>query len=114
MNDAELELKTPHSLGFRMPAEWEQHSATWLAWPHTEEDWPGKFAPIAWVYAEIIKALADREAVNLIVRNEKTAEEVTHCLTQSCVNIANVRLWIQETDRSWLRDSGPIFVVDSE
>ena len=42
----------------RMPAEWERHEATWLAWPHENTDWPGKFAPIPWVYGEIIRHLS--------------------------------------------------------
>ena len=58
-------------LGFRMPAEWEPHSATWLAWPHNKTDWPGKFAPIPWVYAQIVRHLSRHERVYLIVQNAK-------------------------------------------
>ena len=57
------------SLSFRMPAEWERHEATWMAWPHYEGDWPGKFEPIPWVYAEIIRHLSRHERVELIVNN---------------------------------------------
>jgi agmatine deiminase len=46
--------QTPHARGFRMPAEWEAHEATWMAWPHNRTDWPGRFAPIPWVYGEIV------------------------------------------------------------
>ena len=52
----------PAALGLRMPAEWEPHAATWLAWPHYQGDWPGKFEPIPWVYAEIIRNLASTSA----------------------------------------------------
>ena len=52
---------TPRELGYRMPAEWEPHEATWLAWPHNPEDWPGKFQAIPWLYAEIVRLLAARE-----------------------------------------------------
>ena len=45
-----------------MPAEWEPHEATWIAWPHNREDWPGRFAPIPWVYGEIVRNLAARGA----------------------------------------------------
>ena len=58
-------------LGYRMPAEWESHEATWLAWPHNPEDWPGKFQAIPWLYAEIVRLLAARERVHLLVQNEK-------------------------------------------
>ncbi len=47
---------------FRMPAEWEPHRATWISWPHHEPDWPGKLGPIPWVYAEIVRVLADARA----------------------------------------------------
>ena len=53
---------------FRMPAEWEPHEATWIAWPHKQSDWPGKFAPIPWVYAEIVRKLAPGESVRILVR----------------------------------------------
>ncbi len=52
-----------------MAAEWEPHEATWLAWPHFRDDWPGKFEPIPWVYAEIIRHLARHERVELIVND---------------------------------------------
>ena len=54
---------TPASLGYRMPAEWEPHAATWIAWPHNRQDWPGKFQPIPWAYAEIVRHLSRHETV---------------------------------------------------
>ncbi|MFI5290562.1 MAG: agmatine deiminase family protein, partial [Polyangia bacterium] len=48
-------VESPAALGFRMPAEWEPHAATWLAWPHEKSDWPGKFEPIPWVYGEVVR-----------------------------------------------------------
>ena len=55
--------ETPRQLGYRMPAEWEPHEATWLAWPHARPDWPGKLAPIPWVYGEVVRHLAAGERV---------------------------------------------------
>jgi hypothetical protein len=60
---------TPAQLGFRMPAEWEPHEATWIAWPHNKEDWPGRFTPIPWVYCEIIRKLAEVEKVRVLVQD---------------------------------------------
>ena len=60
---------TPGALGYRMPAEWEQHTATWIAWPHNASDWPGRFHPIPWVYAEIVRQLAAVEQVHILVQN---------------------------------------------
>src|SRR6266571_3033141 len=57
--------ETPAGLGFRMPAEWEPHEATWIGWPHNQTDWPGKFAPIPWVYAEIVRRLVPGEIVRV-------------------------------------------------
>ena len=60
---------TPAQLGYRMPAEWEPHEATWIAWPHNREDWPGKFAPVPWVYVEIVRHLSRVETVNIVVND---------------------------------------------
>jgi agmatine deiminase len=98
---------------FRMPAEWGPHASTWLAWPHNESDWPGKFGPIPWVYAEIVRALARDEAVNLVVRDAGAAAEAAEILTRANADTGRVKLWERATDRSWVRDSGPIFVKDA-
>jgi agmatine deiminase len=55
--------------GYRMPAEWEPHTATWLGWPHNKTDWPGKVEPIPWVYGEIIRHLTPGERVRLLVNS---------------------------------------------
>jgi len=103
---------TPAAGGFRMPAEWEPHAATWLAWPHRESDWPGKLAIIPWVYGEIIRALTRHEPVNLIVPPDRHAE-VRQTLATANIDLGRVTLFAVETDRSWIRDSGPIFVVNA-
>ena len=96
-----------------MPAEWEPHNATWLAWPHYEGDWPGKFEPIAWVYAEIIRALARHERVELIVTNAATARKVHRVLERADALFSNIRFHHWPTNRVWLRDSGCIFLTQS-
>jgi agmatine deiminase len=106
--------KTPRELGYRMPAEWEPHSATWLAWPHNPEDWPGKFHSIPWLYAEIVRLIAVREHVELIVENAKTQQRVTGMLRRACANLHRVRFHQWPTDRGWTRDSGPIFLRNTQ
>jgi len=101
---------TPRQLGYRMPAEWEPHEATWLAWPHNPEDWPGKFPAIPWIYAEIVRLLAARERVYLVVEDEKMQRRVTGMLRRAHANLDNVSYHCWPTDRGWTRDSGPIFV----
>lgn len=93
-----------------MPAEWEPHTSTWLAWPQRESDWPGKLELIPWVYAEIIRTLTRFETVNVIVGDELTANAATDILTRANADVSRVKLWQTPTDRSWMRDSGPIFV----
>ena len=97
--------------GYRMPAEWEPHAATWLAWPHHEDDWPAKFEPIPWVYAEIIRNLAKHERVDLIVRNPAAARQARKVLERADALSANVHFHCWPTDRVWLRDSGCIFLT---
>ncbi len=93
-----------------MPAEWEPHAATWLAWPHFHGDWPGKFEPIPWVYAEIIRNLAKHERVELIVNDAAAARQARRVLERADAFSANVRFHHWPTNRVWLRDSGCIFL----
>ncbi|HSY91861.1 MAG TPA: agmatine deiminase family protein [Candidatus Binatus sp.] len=101
----------PAALGYRMPAEWEPHAATWLAWPHYHDDWPGKFEPIPWVYAEIIRNLAKHERVELIVNNATAARQARKVLERAEALSANIRFHRWPTNRVWLRDSGCIFLA---
>jgi agmatine deiminase len=94
-----------------MPAEWEPHDATWLAWPHYRDDWPGKFEPIPWVYAEIIRHLARRERVELIVNDAASEKRVRKILERGNALSDNVRFHRWPTNRVWTRDSGCTFVT---
>ncbi len=96
-----------------MPAEWERHEATWIAWPHHEPDWPGKIAVIPWVYAEIVRALSEFERVEILCQNEAVKADAEETFALHGANLKNVRLHIQPTDRVWLRDSGPTGVHNS-
>ena len=111
---AESPAKTPRQLGYRLPAEWEPHDATWLAWPHNPEDWPGKFQAIPWLYAEIVRLLAARERVELVVEDAKTQQRVTGMLRRTGADLTRVRFHQWPTDRGWTRDSGPIFVRSAQ
>lgn len=97
----------------RWPAEWERHDATWIAWPHHEPDWPGKFGPIPWVYAEIVRVLAEHERVHILVHDEQTEEAAWHCLRMHEVRQSRIHLHLCPTDRVWLRDSAPTMVHDA-
>src|ERR1700745_3958292 len=100
------------SIRYRMPAEWEPHAATWLAWPHYEGDWPGKFEPIPWVYAEIIRHLSRHERVELIVNNADSEKRARKTLKLANALNRNIRFHRWPTTRVWPRDSGCTFTVD--
>ena len=93
-----------------MPAEWEPHEATWIGWPHESTDWPGKFAPIKWVYAEIVRHLARRERVRILVQSSAHHEKALRVLRSAGADLPAIEFHICPTNRGWLRDSGPIFV----
>ena len=113
MADAIATGKTPRELGFRMPAEWEPHEATWLAWPHNPEDWPGKFQTIPWVYAEIVRLLSAREQVRILVNDAKAEQRAQNILERAGAKLERVSFHRWPTNRVWTRDSGPIFVRDA-
>jgi agmatine deiminase len=103
---------TPTALGFRMPAEWERHEATWLAWPHEPADWPGKLAPIPWVYGEVVRHLSRGEQVRILVPDAAVEKKARALLARVGVDRARVEWFRVPTDRSWTRDTCPLFVSD--
>jgi agmatine deiminase len=94
-----------------MPAEWEPHEATWLVWPHRLSDWPNKFAPIPWVYGEIVRKLAPRETVRVLVQSRAHEAAARRVLTRAAADLSRVQFLRFPTDRGWSRDQGPIFVT---
>jgi len=101
---------TPRSLGYHMPAEWEHHESTWIAWPHNQNDWPGKFEAIPWVYAEIVRHLSHGERIEIIVRDANEQNRARGILESSRVELKRTRFHFWPTNRVWTRDSGPLFV----
>ena len=96
-----------------MPAEWEQHEATWIGWPHNKTDWPGKFAPIPWVFGEMVRKISQGEIVRIIAVPivQKQAKQV---LKRIGVDLRKVEFFNAPTNRGWTRDFGPIFVKKDE
>jgi agmatine deiminase len=101
---------TPAALGYRMPAEWEPHAATWLAWPHERGDWPGKLATIPWVYGEVVRHLAPGERVRILVADAAMERTARRLLGRVGVDLGWVDFFRIPTDRSWTRDFCPLFV----
>jgi agmatine deiminase len=102
----------PAQLGYRMPAEWEPHEATWIAWPHRRDDWPGKFGPIPWVYAEIVRHLHQSEKVRVLVNDTAAEARVRRRLSRCAIDLDRVTFFPFPTDRVWTRDYAPLFVTD--
>ncbi len=98
----------------RLPSEWEKHSATWIGWPFNKEDWPGKFEPIPWVFAEIVKKISEGEQVYIIIQNEIHQKSAIQVLKKVGVDFTQITFIQQKTDRNWLRDSSPFFVKDEK
>jgi len=101
----------PSQLGLRMPAEWEPHRATWLAWPHQRDDWPGKFAPIPWVYGEIVRHLHYSEEVCILVNDADGQWQADLILDNLDLDRSRISFWHIPTDRVWTRDYGPLFLT---
>jgi agmatine deiminase len=93
-----------------MPAEWERHAATWLAWPHNRTDWPGKFTVIPWVYGEIARRLAPGETLRILVNSAEHARGARRVLSRVGAPLERIEFLRWPTDRCWTRDFGPIFV----
>ncbi len=94
----------------RFPAEWEKQKGILLCFPHNGNDWPGKYEAIQWAFVEFIKKITNFETVFLVVADEKLKLKVNQMLTDAHVNLAHISFIIHKTNRSWMRDSGPIIV----
>lgn len=101
----------PRELGFRMPAEWERHAATWLAWPHNATDWPVKGLMVQWVFVEMARQLQLGERVRFLVESAADQRAARAALEKSGVDLGRVDFLRIPTDRSWTRDSLPLFVT---
>ena len=107
--------ETPASLGYRMPAEWEPHSGTWLTWPHNLETWPDQdMQQVETEFLSIIHPLAKDESVHILVNDEKMGDSVASTLNDNNVEMKNIFLHDIPTNDSWIRDYGPNFIVQSD
>ncbi len=96
---------TPRALGFRMPAEWAPHAATWTAWPYDEEKWLGYLEPVRQEFAAFVNTLARFEPVHLVVNDEESERDAKSRLS------GPIQFHRIPHNDSWLRDSGAIFVT---
>lgn len=97
--------ETPAALGYRWPAEWEPHAATWLSWPHNQDSWPGKFEPIPDAFARFALTIARFEPVHILAQG--AAWETAQRLVGQATGIT---LHQKATNDCWIRDHGPWFL----
>ena len=102
---------TPLEAGFKMPAEWEAHRATWIGWCHNKNDFPGKIAAIHWVYGEITRKLIEGgERVAILVQDARHEAKARSVLTKVGASFDKIEFYQIPHNRGWMRDSGPMFV----
>lgn len=95
----------------RWPAEWEPHAATWLAWPHNSETWPGRLVEAQLEFADFVRELSLREPVRILVGDAAMRETARHGIRAAGADGERVSFPMIETDDAWLRDTGPVFVL---
>jgi agmatine deiminase len=98
-------MRTPRQLGYRWPAEWEPHAATWLSWPHNRDSWPGKFTPVPAVFAQFARSLAEFEPVHILAQGAAFAQA-----TELLADVPDLHLHEKATNDCWIRDHGPWFL----
>jgi agmatine deiminase len=103
--------QTPKSLGYSFPAEFAQHDAIWLSWPHKEESWPGKIATIYPSYCAFVKTVALTERVNINVGTDKMRQGAAKMLELAGVDMSKVQFYLHPTNDAWCRDHGPSFLT---
>jgi agmatine deiminase len=113
MLQTKMTAATSAEPGYAMPAEWEPHAATWLAWPHHQADWPGKMEAVRWVYGEMARKISPGETVRILVRHRAEEKLAASHLQRAGCDLKNVEFIMHSTNRGWMRDSGPVFVKRS-
>ena len=104
----------PAEHGYYFPAEFAEHEATWLSWPHNTDTWPGKIETIFAVYAEFIKLVAEGEKVNINVASEAMAKEAHSVIEKAGADMSQVFFYLNPTNDAWCRDHGPAFLINPE
>jgi agmatine deiminase len=99
--------ETPAALGYRMPAEWAPHAATWLSWPHRRATWPDKFEPVPAVWQRLAETISSTEAVHILAGGEELMRQAR----EMAGHLASVTLHDVPTNDAWMRDHGPTFLV---
>jgi len=111
MNDVFIRKPTPQQLGYRMPAEWEPHQATWLSWPHNRDTWPEELEAVQDIWVQMVKGISPKEKVCLLVNDDEERLEAFTRLIRAGVRVDNLAFYEIPTVDVWMRDYGPTFVT---
>lgn len=98
----------------RLPAEWEPQLAVLLSFPHEGNDWPGKYMAVQWAFVEFIKKITLFENVILVTKSEEHFDKVRDMLERAHVDLHCINPLVIDTNRSWMRDSGPVIVKHTD
>src|SRR5262249_32967496 len=105
------DLQIPRALGYRMPAEWERHEATWLSWPHDTATFT-QLEEVEEAYADLVAAIHLSEEVRLFTRDEPMRERAAGFLKKARVDLRCVRFFVHPYADVWFRDYGPVFILN--
>lgn len=105
---------SPKKTGYRFPAEWVKHEATWLSWPHKEASWPGKLETIYEPYCQFIKVVAEGEKVRININDEATRAFAIAELEKVGADLNNIEFYLNPTNDAWCRDHGPAFLLNAD
>ena len=103
---------SPKQLGYYFPAEWHQHEATWLSWPHKEASWPGKIHTVYHPYVQFIKAVSAAETVCINIANSAMELFAKEHLSAQQVDLNKIKFFHHPTNDAWCRDHGPAFLIN--
>ena len=104
-------MSTPKADGFRFPAEWHPHRATWLSWPHNVNSWPGKIETIYKPYCEFIAEVAKGEEVCINIADDAMQAKAIIYLREVGADLTKIKFYHHPTNDAWCRDHGPAFVI---
>ena len=96
--------------GYHWVAEWERHEATWIAWPHNEKTWPGRFTNIPHVTERVVRTLAEVEHVHVLGGTPESNLQARQFL----VGADNITIHDIDTNDCWIRDFGPTFLLSRD
>ena len=113
MHSSTEQHSTPKSLGYRLPAEWEKHEATWLTFPWCNDSFPGKMDAILPSYLNFIKTISRGEKVRININDTTLKTKVEGLLKEYSIDESQIELFIHRSDDVWCRDHGPAFLINN-